>query len=404
MSDIGSKLESFLNAYLPLEFIAKILVGYGSGKDLLVSRGGSCPNGCCNVLKARTNVALKKTSRHHNESAALTIAQTAAPALVQKSLEDGVSDKPTVKAFFSANASAHASRKSSPRVNNEAVQKADAALKGFDPLRATNVSARLDAQQKKLNLPILLTTTIGSFPQIIELRRVLREYKAKKISEEDYVGAIKEEISKVVKLQEELDIDVLVHEPEVLSVCPLYIAVMVWFGAAERGIPVTRIISRMTLQRIMATAVGDDIILNGSNVVDFEDDGKKLKSDLLSYPRKRVMMSGSKYESMKIFILKKADYFTWRLKILMFLKAIDDTYVDIIKTGPLYPMGTVAMTSDAPELYFKKEKSKWTYPEKASMPKDAKVRNILHNSLVNVKSNRVIACKTAKETWDALET
>lgn len=37
-----------------------------------------------------------------------------------------------------------------------------------------------------------------------------------RISEEEYVTAIKEEISKVVKLQEELDIDVLVHgEPEV---------------------------------------------------------------------------------------------------------------------------------------------------------------------------------------------
>lgn len=37
-----------------------------------------------------------------------------------------------------------------------------------------------------------------------------------RISEEEYVAAIREEISKVVKLQEELDIDVLVHgEPEV---------------------------------------------------------------------------------------------------------------------------------------------------------------------------------------------
>jgi 5-methyltetrahydropteroyltriglutamate--homocysteine methyltransferase len=119
------------------------------------------------------------------------------------------------EAFFSANAAAQASRKSSPRVNNEAVQKAAAGLKGSDHRRATNVSARLDAQQKKLNLPILPTTTIGSFPQTVELRRVRREYKAKKISEEEYVKAIKEEINKVVKLQEELDIDVLVHgEPE----------------------------------------------------------------------------------------------------------------------------------------------------------------------------------------------
>jgi len=119
------------------------------------------------------------------------------------------------EAFFSANAAALASRKSSPRVTNEAVQKDAAALKGSDHRRSTNVSTRLDAQQKKLNLPILPTTTIGSFPQTIELRRVRREYKAKKISEGEYVKAIKEEINKVVKLQEELDIDVLVHgEPE----------------------------------------------------------------------------------------------------------------------------------------------------------------------------------------------
>ncbi|MBA0881746.1 hypothetical protein Goshw_000306 [Gossypium schwendimanii] len=119
------------------------------------------------------------------------------------------------EAFFSSNAAAQASRKSSPRVTNAAVQKAADALKGSDHRRATNVSARLDAQQKKLNLPILPTTTIGSFPQTVELRRVRREFKANKISEDDYVKAIKEEIKKVVNLQEELDIDVLVHgEPE----------------------------------------------------------------------------------------------------------------------------------------------------------------------------------------------
>ncbi|GJM95099.1 hypothetical protein PR202_ga11801 [Eleusine coracana subsp. coracana] len=119
------------------------------------------------------------------------------------------------EAYFAANAAAQASRRSSPRVTNEEVQKAAAALKGSDHRRATNVSSRLDAQQKKLNLPVLPTTTIGSFPQTVELRRVRREYKAKKITEEEYVSAIKEEISKVVKIQEELDIDVLVHgEPE----------------------------------------------------------------------------------------------------------------------------------------------------------------------------------------------
>ncbi|KAK6164022.1 hypothetical protein DH2020_000886 [Rehmannia glutinosa] len=119
------------------------------------------------------------------------------------------------EAFFSGNAAAHASRRLSPRVTNAAVRKAAASLRGSDHRRATNVSARLESQQKKLNLPNLPTTVLGSFPQTLGLRKIRREYKVNKISEEEYVEAIKEEIRKVVKLQEELDIDVLVHgEPE----------------------------------------------------------------------------------------------------------------------------------------------------------------------------------------------
>ncbi|KAK2657477.1 hypothetical protein Ddye_010529 [Dipteronia dyeriana] len=57
--------------------------------------------------------------------------------------------------------------------------------------------------------------------------------------------------------------------------------------AAERGLPVTRVISRMTLQQILARAVGDDIILNGSNVVDFEDQGDKVTA---------VLEDGQRYE------------------------------------------------------------------------------------------------------------
>lgn len=119
------------------------------------------------------------------------------------------------EAFLYANVTAQASRRSSPRVTNEAVQKATAALKGSDHRRATNVTVRLEAQREKLNLPILPTTTIGSFPQTVGIRKVRREYKAGKISEEEYVQAIKAEIKEVIKIQEELGIDVLVHgEPE----------------------------------------------------------------------------------------------------------------------------------------------------------------------------------------------
>ncbi|XP_074377051.1 uncharacterized protein LOC141718569 [Apium graveolens] len=62
------------------------------------------------------------------------------------------------------------------------------------------------------------------------------------------------------------------------------------------------------------------------------------------------------------------------------------------------------MTPDVPEHYVRKERSMWSDPVKASMLKNAKVRTILHNSLDNMMSNRVIAYKTAKEIWDAFET
>ncbi|KAL8155916.1 hypothetical protein AgCh_001102 [Apium graveolens] len=39
---------------------------------------------------------------------------------------------------------------------------------------------------------------------------------------------------------------------------------------------------------------------------------------------------------MKIPILKKADYSIWKVKMLMFLEAINDAYVDIINKGPPY--------------------------------------------------------------------
>ncbi|KAH7520179.1 hypothetical protein FEM48_Zijuj08G0116900 [Ziziphus jujuba var. spinosa] len=55
-----------------------------------------------------------------------------------------------------------------------------------------------------------------------------------------------------------------------------YIKFDTFTPAAERGLPVTRVISRMALQQILARAVGEDIIMNDSNVVSFEDRGDKV--------------------------------------------------------------------------------------------------------------------------------
>lgn len=71
---------------------------------------------------------------------------------------------------------------------------------------------RRKLQQDKLQLPQLPTTTIGSFPQTPELRKARA---ARKKDELAYNTAIRAEIEKVIRLQEEIGLDVLVHgEPE----------------------------------------------------------------------------------------------------------------------------------------------------------------------------------------------
>ncbi|RKF82912.1 putative 5-methyltetrahydropteroyltriglutamate--homocysteine methyltransferase, partial [Golovinomyces cichoracearum] len=70
-------------------------------------------------------------------------------------------------------------------------------------------------QQKSLGLPLFPTTTIGSFPQTNEIRIQLNNYTKGKITPEEYEKFIEKEIQEVVKIQGELNLDVLVHgEPE----------------------------------------------------------------------------------------------------------------------------------------------------------------------------------------------
>lgn len=81
--------------------------------------------------------------------------------------------------------------------------------------RHGNFELRKRLQQERFNLPLLPTTTIGSFPQTAEIRAARAAFKQGKLSQADYETAMKAEIELVVREQEALGIDVLVHgEPE----------------------------------------------------------------------------------------------------------------------------------------------------------------------------------------------
>ena len=96
-----------------------------------------------------------------------------------------------------------------PRKHNDEIRARAAAVTAEDFDRPT-IDVR-HAAQADLNLPKLPTTTIGSFPQTAEIRRHRAEARAGKISAEELNGFLRDEIASVIKLQEELGLDVLVH-------------------------------------------------------------------------------------------------------------------------------------------------------------------------------------------------
>jgi len=106
-------------------------------------------------------------------------------------------------------------RKNSDRVKREGVRARCQALSPDDSQRRSPFVERRPKQQAELGLPLFPTTTIGSFPQTPEIRKVRADHRAGRISDADYDRFLEKEIALLVESQEEIGLDVLVHgEPE----------------------------------------------------------------------------------------------------------------------------------------------------------------------------------------------
>lgn len=82
----------------------------------------------------------------------------------------------------------------------------------FLPLQAkVTYEQRAKLQQQYLNLPLLPTTTIGSFPQSQAVRQNRRLYNKQLIKRRDYEKFNYAAIKKCIRFQEEMGLDVLVH-------------------------------------------------------------------------------------------------------------------------------------------------------------------------------------------------
>ncbi|HLI69114.1 MAG TPA: 5-methyltetrahydropteroyltriglutamate--homocysteine S-methyltransferase [Ktedonobacteraceae bacterium] len=102
-------------------------------------------------------------------------------------------------------------RQVSPSIHNEAVKRRVQEVRGRMPQRKSSFAERRKLQQARLRLPILPTTTIGSFPQTGEVRAARAACKNGKLETDRYEEFLRHEIAQAIRFQEEIGLDVLVH-------------------------------------------------------------------------------------------------------------------------------------------------------------------------------------------------
>ena len=121
----------------------------------------------------------------------------------------------SVQEYLEENAKAIESRRTSALTNDPEVKKRFESITPELAKRKSEYTVRKTRQHDKLHLPLFPTTTIGSFPQTKEIRSARSKLGKKEITEEEYERFIEKEIETMIKIQDEIGLDVYVHgEPE----------------------------------------------------------------------------------------------------------------------------------------------------------------------------------------------
>ncbi|MFF2997863.1 5-methyltetrahydropteroyltriglutamate--homocysteine S-methyltransferase [Streptomyces sp. NPDC057950] len=117
----------------------------------------------------------------------------------------------TIAAELAANRADLTLRAASAITHDPAVRARAAAVTATDARRSQPYTERAAAQRAHLGLPLLPTTTIGSFPQTAELRAARADLRTGRIDVAGYEERVRAEIGEVISFQERTGIDVLVH-------------------------------------------------------------------------------------------------------------------------------------------------------------------------------------------------
>ncbi|MFE6487818.1 5-methyltetrahydropteroyltriglutamate--homocysteine S-methyltransferase [Streptomyces sp. NPDC057757] len=141
-----------------------------------------------------------------------------------------------IAAELTANRADLASRAGSALTRDPAVRARAAAVTEADARRSAPYPERAAAQRAHLGLPLLPTTTIGSFPQTAELRTARADLRAGRIDGSGYEERIRAEIGEVISFQEKTGLDVLVHgEPERNDMVQYFAEQLTGYLATQHG-------------------------------------------------------------------------------------------------------------------------------------------------------------------------
>ena len=145
------------------------------------------------------------------------------------------SASPSERDELLGNARRAAARRTSARARDPRIR-ARIADGARDSYRSDRRADRAETQRDRLRLPLLPTTTIGSFPQTAAIRRARADRRAGRLDETGYERFLEDEIAQAVAEQEAIGLDVLVHgESERNDMVQYFAEQLTGFATTDHG-------------------------------------------------------------------------------------------------------------------------------------------------------------------------
>jgi 5-methyltetrahydropteroyltriglutamate--homocysteine methyltransferase len=173
-----------------------------AGRDIVLAPS-------CSLLHTPVDLALeRKIDPEIAQWLAFAVQKVGELATLKRAINEG---RNSVAEELAASSAAAAARKTSPLIHDTAVAARLAGVIPADRERRSPYPARAATQADALDLPAFPTTTIGSFPQTVEVRKARAEYNRGNLDDAAYNRFLREETERAVRWQEEAGIDMLVH-------------------------------------------------------------------------------------------------------------------------------------------------------------------------------------------------